>query len=189
MKGASFFAALHDAAGGGYPGETVDALWNLVWKGVITNDTFHALRAFTRPPERRASASRSGASFRSRRVAPPSAEGRWSLIRDRAGVPVSPTEWSTATAQQLLSRYGVLTREVAGGRRDLRRLQRGLRRAQGDGRRRPDPPRLLRRRRRRDAVRAPRGARADALAPGAAGRRRSRRPRPPPIRPTRTARC
>ena len=28
-------------------------------------------------------------------------------------MPVSPTEWSTATAQQLLTRYGVLTREVA----------------------------------------------------------------------------
>ena len=28
-------------------------------------------------------------------------------------MPVSPTEWSTATAQQLLARYGVLTREVA----------------------------------------------------------------------------
>jgi ATP-dependent Lhr-like helicase len=47
-------------------------------------------------------------------VAPPSAEGRWSLIQDRAGAHVSPTEWSAATAQQLLSRYGVLTREVAG---------------------------------------------------------------------------
>src|SRR5205807_8715883 len=32
---------------------------------------------------------------------------------DRAGGRVSDTEWSTATAQQLLSRYGVLTREVA----------------------------------------------------------------------------
>src|SRR5262249_32781861 len=31
--GASFFAAIHDASGGGYPGETVDALWDLVWKG------------------------------------------------------------------------------------------------------------------------------------------------------------
>jgi len=90
----------------------VDALWDLVWKGVITNDTFHALRAFTQPPERR-QRKPVRRSFRSRRVAPPSAEGRWSLIRDRAGVPVSPTEWSTATAQQLLARYGVLTREVA----------------------------------------------------------------------------
>ncbi len=113
--GASFFAALHDAAGGGFPGETVDALWNLVWKGLITNDTFHALRAFTRPPVRRARQMKpAGRSFRSRRVSPPSAEGRWSLIAERIGTPASPTEWSTAVAQQLLSRYGVLTREVAG---------------------------------------------------------------------------
>ena len=43
------------------------------------------------------------------------AVGRRALVAgrqpgDRA---VSPTEWSTATAQQLLSRYGVVTREVA----------------------------------------------------------------------------
>ena len=31
--GASFFGPLHDAAGGGYPGDTVDALWRLVWRG------------------------------------------------------------------------------------------------------------------------------------------------------------
>ncbi len=51
-------------------------------------------------------------SFRSRRVAPPTAEGRWSLIASGAGR-VSPTESATALAQQLLARYGVLTREVA----------------------------------------------------------------------------
>jgi len=46
--------------GGGYPAETVDALWNLVWRGLITNDTFHALRAFTRAhaPRRRMKAAR-----------------------------------------------------------------------------------------------------------------------------------
>jgi ATP-dependent Lhr-like helicase len=111
-EGASFFSAVHQATGGGYPGETVDALWDLVWKGLITNDTFHALRAFTVPPERR---KRKAAvrSFRTRRVAPPSAEGRWSLVSQRIGAPASPTEWSAAVAQQLLSRYGVLTREVA----------------------------------------------------------------------------
>ncbi len=113
-EGASFFAALHDACGGGYPGETVDAIWDLVWKGVLTNDTFHALRAFTRPPERRQRKPVQRRSFRSRRVAPPSSEGRWSLVADRAAGVVSPTEWATATAQQLLMRYGVLTREVAG---------------------------------------------------------------------------
>src|SRR5207248_6265383 len=47
-RGASFFAPILDAAGGGFPAETVDALWNLVWRGQVTNDTFHALRAFTR---------------------------------------------------------------------------------------------------------------------------------------------
>ena len=52
--------------------------------------------------------------FRSRRVAPPSAEGRWSLLAQRIAAPASPTEWSAAVAQQLLTRYGVLTREVAG---------------------------------------------------------------------------
>jgi ATP-dependent Lhr-like helicase len=122
--GASFFGDLHQAAGEGYPGETVEAIWDLVWKGLLTNDTFHALRAFTRPPERRRrSASRQGTvrsstasaarPFRSRRIAPPSAEGRWSLVGSRAAATVSPTEWSTATAQQLLARYGVVTRDVA----------------------------------------------------------------------------
>jgi ATP-dependent Lhr-like helicase len=114
MHGASFFAALHEAAGNGYPGETVDALWNLVWQGLVTNDTFHALRAYTRPPERAARRHHATAqSFRSRRVAPPSAEGRWSLLTDRFGAQASATEWSAATAQQLLSRYGIVTREVA----------------------------------------------------------------------------
>ena len=112
-EGASFFAALHEAAGAGYPGESVEALWDLVWKGVVTNDTFHALRAFTRPPDRRHRKPPGSRAFRSRRVAPPSAEGRWSLVDERIVAPVSPTERSAATAQQLLSRYGVLTREVA----------------------------------------------------------------------------
>jgi ATP-dependent Lhr-like helicase len=112
-EGASFFAALHEAAGGGYPGESVEALWDLVWKGIITNDTFHALRAFTRPPDRRHRKPPGSRAFRSRRVAPPSAEGRWSLVDERIIAPVSPTEWSAATALQLLARYGVLTREVA----------------------------------------------------------------------------
>ena len=113
--GAAFFATLHDAAGGGYPAETVEALWDLVWKGVLTNDTFHALRAFTRAPERRArkKGRPGGAAFRTRRVAPPSAEGRWSLLAARAGAPATDTQWSAATAQQLLSRYGIVTREVA----------------------------------------------------------------------------
>ncbi|HWF84953.1 MAG TPA: DEAD/DEAH box helicase, partial [Vicinamibacterales bacterium] len=35
-RGASFFGPLHESVGGGYPAETVNAIWNLVWRGVIT---------------------------------------------------------------------------------------------------------------------------------------------------------
>jgi ATP-dependent Lhr-like helicase len=102
--GASFFAQIHTAIGG-FANDVVDALWDLVWKGVVTNDTFHALRAFTR----RARRSR-GAQFRSRRTAPATTQGRWSLVP----LPTAnATERANALAQQLLARYGVVIREVA----------------------------------------------------------------------------
>ena len=119
--GASFFSALHEGSGGGFPGETVDALWDLVWKGLVTNDTLHALRAYvsetsTKPPRRGRPAP-----FKSRRLVPPTAEGRWSLVDAPRASKSSVTEWSTAIANQLLARHGVVTREtithepVAGG--------------------------------------------------------------------------
>ena len=115
--GASFFEPLHQAVGGGYPGESIDALWSLVWRGLLTNDSLHALRAYTtRPdasrPQRRA---HTGMVFRSRRTTPPNAQGRWSLLplpsrEESEGAPTR-TEASHALALQLLNRYGVLTRE------------------------------------------------------------------------------
>ncbi|MGE5245733.1 MAG: DEAD/DEAH box helicase [Betaproteobacteria bacterium] len=117
--GASFFGPLHEAIGGGYPAETVDALWDLVWQGRVTNDTFHALRAFARAhaPRRHKRAVRPA--FRSRRLAPPSAEGRWSLVRGREGPPAHAGRDGRSTigadlTLQLLARYGVLTREAVG---------------------------------------------------------------------------
>jgi len=113
-NGASFFDALHEAAGAGYPGETVDALWSLVWRGLVTNDSLHALRAYTLRPENARAPRRmqTGVVFRSRRTTPPSAQGRWSLlpVRDRESGH-SATEASHALALQLLNRYGVLMRE------------------------------------------------------------------------------
>ena len=106
--GASFFAALHDAAGGGFPKDTVEAIWDLVWQGLLTNDTMHALRGYTAPPERARKRGRPGA-FRSRRLIPPSAEGRWTLVGVAA---TDPTKWATAMAQQLLTRHGIVTRDV-----------------------------------------------------------------------------
>ncbi|HEX9985955.1 MAG TPA: crosslink repair DNA glycosylase YcaQ family protein [Thermoanaerobaculia bacterium] len=103
-SGATFFAQMQLAVGG-FPAELVDALWSLVWKGVVTNDTFHALRAFTRPKQPRATG------FRSRRVAPASTQGRWSLVGTAAA---NETQHATAVAQQLLNRYGLVTREAPG---------------------------------------------------------------------------
>ena len=106
--GASFFGPLHEAAGGGFPQETVDAIWDLVWKGLLTNDTLHALRAYSSPPERTRRAGRP-ATFRSRRLIPPSAEGRWTVVPAPSS---STTEWATSMAHQLLARHGIVTRDV-----------------------------------------------------------------------------
>jgi ATP-dependent helicase Lhr and Lhr-like helicase len=122
-NGASFFQPLHDGVGDGYPGETIDALWSLVWRGLVTNDALNALRAYcnksasTRNTKqtRRVHSQQQG--FRSRRTTPPTAQGRWSLnaaaIADARATPAEQTVWSHAIAQQLLARYGIVFRETA----------------------------------------------------------------------------
>ena len=120
-NGASFFAALHEAAGGGYPGDTVDAIWTLVWAGAITNDSLHAVRAFTRPAERQSRKARrrsqdAPAAPQVQEPAHGAADRRGPLVADDRRAPerrCRATESATALAQQLLARYGVLTREVA----------------------------------------------------------------------------
>jgi ATP-dependent Lhr-like helicase len=125
-NGASFFATLHDGVGGGYPGETLEALWSLVWRGLLTNDALHALRAYcerpaasgrSKPGRGAHSQPRTQAGFRSRRTTPPTAQGRWSLnavaFDESRSTPAAQTEWSHAMAQQLLTRYGVVFRETA----------------------------------------------------------------------------
>jgi ATP-dependent Lhr-like helicase len=129
-NGASFFQSLHDGTGGGYPGETLEALWSLVWSGLLTNDALHALRAYCQRPSgggrtRPAKRVHNQTGFRSRRTTPPTAQGRWSLnevalgASDEArsssasGSTARQTEWSHAIALQLLTRYGVVFRETA----------------------------------------------------------------------------
>ena len=88
--GASFFQNLHDGTGAGYPGESLEALWNLVWRGAITNDSLQSLRAYTdKNSNGRSQTNHQGkplrrvhnqaANFRSRRTTPPTAQGRWAL--------------------------------------------------------------------------------------------------------------
>ncbi len=121
-RGASFFQELHDGVGGGYPGETIEALWALVWRGMVRNDGMAALRAYGdkatvsaakngRPAARRV---HNQAGFRSRRTTPPTVQGRWALngvAMDET--PRDATAWSHAVANQLLARYGVVFRETA----------------------------------------------------------------------------
>ena len=121
--GASFFADIHPACGGGFPGETLDALWELVWSGRITNDTFEPLRHWIRP--RDAKRNRASVSdgqpgspeylrrVRSRVSAGGPAQGRWSLIEARVPAPLTATHWSANIAQQLLARHGIVMRETA----------------------------------------------------------------------------
>ncbi|NHU86324.1 ATP-dependent helicase [Kocuria sp. JC486] len=104
------------------------ALWDLVWAGLITNDTFTPVRALVsggggahkqraRTPNARSSARRGAARLRRgapataahgpRATADLQASGRWSLL---APQPLEPTVRAGATAELLLDRYGVLTR-------------------------------------------------------------------------------
>ncbi len=118
-RGASFFRELRTAVPEARTDdELLDAVWDLVWAGEVTNDTFGALRALSLPRSRSRSTRRSP---RLAALGPPRAAGRWSLVADLVGEARSATERSHATAVALLERQGVVTREavlaegIAGG--------------------------------------------------------------------------
>ncbi|GAA0261555.1 ATP-dependent helicase [Cryptosporangium japonicum] len=139
---ALFFRALSDAVGSAV-GTTDDAdlaavVWDLVWAGVVTNDTLAPLRALqsggrTRHPVRRnAPATRfrrlgrgnlTGLSSAApgvprpalpSRSGPPTMAGRWSLVGDRE---LDPTRRTHAAAEVMLDRYGVVVRGTVGPER------------------------------------------------------------------------
>ena len=138
-RGACFtFDLVGGVAGDGDWGETEveAAIWDLVWAGRITNDTFLPLAALGK--RRRSAAGRASRGLprgwrRGPRAgtAPPGmragvtggrrgrtgmlAGGRWSLVGDLAAPAgrVSDTEWSHAMATLLLDRHGVVAAETA----------------------------------------------------------------------------
>ena len=100
--------------------EMLDAVWDLVWAGEVTNDTFGPLRALRWP---RRGGGRPAARARSRlgaRMGPPEGAGRWSLVSDslrtavalEEGSEPTGTEQRAALATTLLERYGVVTRDA-----------------------------------------------------------------------------
>lgn len=134
VGGAYFFRALSDAVGraSGEGGGIVDdttllaSIWDLAWAGHLTGDTFAPLRALlaggrtshksrkTAPRSHRYSrpsiglaSSRPGRPAMPSRSGPPSAVGRWSLLPP---IETDDTIRGLAGAEQLLDRYGVLTR-------------------------------------------------------------------------------
>jgi ATP-dependent Lhr-like helicase len=109
----------------------VSAIWDLVWAGLISNDTLAPLRTMLGPagPARRAPSPASANRWASlpvtrpgripsrrrlpgrptmpSRAGPPTVSGRWSLLPERD---TDPTRRAHALAETLLDRYGVLTR-------------------------------------------------------------------------------
>ena len=88
------------------------ALWDLVWSGRITNDTFAPLRGLA--------GNGGGVRTPGRCRAPALAGGRWSLVADLAAENEgsgAPTETARvlALARMLLERYGVVSREAVQG--------------------------------------------------------------------------
>ncbi len=115
--GGWFFRQLATATGA-TERDLADALWDLVWASLVTNDTLAPLRALTgsgssshrsRRPAPRARTSRPGRASRPAglRSAPPTTSGRWALLPE---VDTDPTRRAHATAERMLERQGVVTR-------------------------------------------------------------------------------
>jgi ATP-dependent Lhr-like helicase len=130
---AMFFRGLSDALGATDDTALADLVWDLVWAGALTNDTLAPLRTRlggggthrSRPtaPRARIDRGRGGRARLGRpamptRTGPPTVAGRWSRLPEREA---SGTRRTTARAEALLERHGVLTRgavmaeQVTGG--------------------------------------------------------------------------
>ena len=116
-RGASFGPELFSASGAPDEAAVLVALWDLVWAGEVTNDTFGPVRGLLAGSGGRKRRTR-GVSRGGRprpgqltRLGPPQASGRWSLVAPLLEPRPSDTERSHLQALQLLERHGVLTRE------------------------------------------------------------------------------
>src|SRR4051812_46043394 len=94
------------------PVELQNALWDLAWAGEVTNDAFAPLRA-PRLTLARAERERAQRRFgRRRRPAAPQIQGRWSLTAPLFADAPAYGPKQRATAEILLERYGIVTRET-----------------------------------------------------------------------------
>lgn len=125
--GGYFFRQLAEAVGSEDDRALADALWRLVWAGLVTNDTFAPVRGLltgggahkTAAPTPRARLRAGSLSRRSlaatvqagrtaaARANPPRAAGRWSVL-PLASAAATPR--AHALGEALLERYGIVTR-------------------------------------------------------------------------------
>ncbi len=126
--GAHFFRTLSDQIGSTDDEALAATLWDLVWAGRVTGDTFAPVRALLaggRTAHRRTASGPRRSRYAGRRgplgglgaapvrpslpsrSGPPRVAGRWSLLPP---VELDPTLRAYATAELLLDRHGVLTR-------------------------------------------------------------------------------
>jgi ATP-dependent Lhr-like helicase len=104
-SGASFFDQIYQNVGGD-PTEAIDALWDLVWAGIVTNDSFAPVRAFI---ARRSRRSKNPGRMS---LSPPHARGRWFLLDSLRQFAPGAEERGLAVAHMLLDRYGIVTRDA-----------------------------------------------------------------------------
>ncbi len=103
-RGASFFGDLAHGIEVEASEEVFRALWELVWRGLVTNDTFGPLRALGRRP--------AAGRRRGRRAPPLATAGRWSLVAHLVAEPPSETERLHARTLLYLDRHGIVSRET-----------------------------------------------------------------------------
>jgi ATP-dependent Lhr-like helicase len=112
-RGASFYRELFAAVRGTSDRQVLDALWDLVWAGEVTNDTFAPLRALRWKRTGRDRRPRPG---RLTALGPPEATGRWSLVAPASeSEEAAPTERAHMLAVTLLERHGIVTRDAVVG--------------------------------------------------------------------------
>jgi ATP-dependent helicase Lhr and Lhr-like helicase len=114
---ALFFRGLTATLDGVPEPDVVAALWDLVWAGLVSNDTLGPLRTLLsgagahrgRPTPTRTRYRRPGrsASLAALRSGPPTAAGRWSALPERD---TDPTRRAAALTDVLLERHGVVTK-------------------------------------------------------------------------------
>ena len=115
-RGASFHAELLTLMPTEPAERLQEAIWDLVWAGLITNDTFAALRALAAPRRAAKRATQRPVSWRPRALNPGTSSlvgGRWSLVRDLVRSAATSTERAHAWGSTLLARHGIVVKETA----------------------------------------------------------------------------